>query len=145
MMRRKQLPETVCDHALQTYGNPATLSDQRELAQAEAQRNLGLNEAQLVCLLFAPFVENGASLERFLRQCHPGMLVALPELHRAMQGKPAPEQVLQWMVDVSGLPVSLIGTLYRMGPVASAESADKDRQAEVMAIDAMAGERSTGH
>ncbi|MNC61358.1 hypothetical protein D3C75_1112960 [compost metagenome] len=46
------------------------------------------------------------------------MLVALPELHRAMQGHPVAEQILQWMVDVSGLPVSLIGRLYRMGPVA---------------------------
>jgi hypothetical protein len=144
LMQRKQLSEHVCDQALQTYGNPATLLDQRELAAVEAQRNLGLNEAQLVCLLFAPFVENGASLERFLRQCHPGMLVALPELHRAMQGKPAPEQVLQWMVDVSGLPVSLIGTLYRMGPAASAEPGDTLLQAEVMATDAMTGERSTG-
>jgi hypothetical protein len=43
--------------------------------------------------------------------------VALPELHRAMQGNPVPEQIGQWMVDVSGLPVSLIGQLYRMGPV----------------------------
>jgi hypothetical protein len=85
-----------------------------------------LTESQLVCLLFAPFVDNGASLERFLRQCHPGMLVALPDLHRAMQGYPAPEQVLQWMVDVSGLPVSLIATLYRMGPVAAVPDAEAD-------------------
>ncbi|MNR20404.1 hypothetical protein D3C85_1372420 [compost metagenome] len=144
MMQRKQLPEPACDRALQAYGNPATLLDQRELAATEAQRNLGLNEAQLVCLLFAPFVENGASLERFLRQCHPGMLVALPDLHRAMQGKPAPEQVLQWMVDVSGLPVSLIGALYRMGPVARVEPEDTVLPAEVMEIDAMPDERSTG-
>lgn len=141
MMRRKHLPEPVCEHALQVYGNPG----QREVAAAEAQANLGLNEAQLVCLLFAPFVENGASLERFLRQCHPGMLVALPELHRAMQGKPAPEQVLQWMVDVSGLPVSLIGTLYRMGPVASGETADTGQPARTVEIGAVAAERSMGH
>jgi len=125
---------------LQAYGNP----DQRELAAAEAQRCFCLNEAQLVCLLFAPFVENGASLEHFLRQCHPGMLVALPDLHRAMQGKPAPEQVLQWMVDVSGLPVSLIGTLYRMGPVAGGGTAGTGLPADTRAIDVVTGERSTG-
>jgi hypothetical protein len=34
-----------------------------------------------------------------------------------MQGHPVAEQILQWMVDVSGLPVSLIGKLYRMAPV----------------------------
>jgi hypothetical protein len=121
MMRRKQLPERLCEQAVEAFGNPARLSDQRALAAVEAQKSLGLSEAQLVCLLFAPFVENGAGLERFLRQCHPGMLVALPDLHRAMQDGPVSEQTAQWMVDVSGLPVSLIGKLYRMGPVPRAE------------------------
>ncbi|MNF93382.1 hypothetical protein D3C84_760550 [compost metagenome] len=117
MMRRKQLPQRLGEQAVAAFGNPATSAEQRARAVAEVQKSLGLSEAQLVCLLFAPFGDNGAALERFLRQCHPGMLVALPELHRAMQGNPVPEQIAQWMVDVSGLPVNLIGTLYRMGPV----------------------------
>lgn len=154
MMRRKQVPERFCEQAMETFGNPMTMTDQRALAAVEAQKNLGLSEAQLVCLLFAPFVDNGAALEHFLRQCHPGMLVALPDLHRAMQGGPAPEQVLQWMVDVSGLPVSLIGTLYRMGPVVrdegrglGMESGEVGAQAEVVEPDSettVAGEWSTG-
>lgn len=117
MMRRNQLPERLCERADETYGNPYKLVGQRAQIADEAQQSFGLSEAQWVCLLFAPFVEQGAALERFLRQCHPGMLVAMPELHRAMQGHPVAEQILQWMVDVSGLPVSLIGQLYRMGPV----------------------------
>ncbi|EJN24970.1 hypothetical protein PMI35_04100 [Pseudomonas sp. GM78] len=117
MMRRNQLSERLCDRADETYGNPHKLVAQRALIADEAQQGFGLNEAQWVCLLFAPFVGQGATLERFLRQCHPGMLVAMPELHRAMQGHPVQEQILQWMVDVSGLPVSLIGNLYRMAPV----------------------------
>jgi hypothetical protein len=154
MMRRKQLPERFCEQAVETFGNPLTMADQRGLATAEAQKSLGLSEAQLVCLLFAPFVDNGAALEHFLRQCHPGMLVALPELHRAMQGGPAPEQVLQWMVDVSGLPVSLIGTLYRMrlvvrdeGRVPGTESGDAGVQVEDMDPEneaAVTGEWSMG-
>lgn len=154
MMRRKQLPERFCEQAMETFGNPLTMADQRAMATAEAQKNLGLSEAQLVCLLLAPFVDRGAALERFLRQCHPGMLVALPDLHRAMQGGPAPEQVLQWMVDVSGLPVNLIGTLYRMEPFVrdkgrgpGTESGDVDEQAAVMDPEnetAVTGEWSTG-
>ena len=154
MMRRKHVPERFCEQAMETFGNPMTMTDQRALASAEAQKSLGLSEAQLVCLLFAPFVDNGAALEHFLRQCHPGMLVALPDLHRAMQGGPAPEQVLQWMVDVSGLPVSLISRLYRMGPVVrdegralGLESVEVGGQAEVVepgSETTVAGEWSTG-
>jgi hypothetical protein len=33
-----------------------------------------------------------------------------------MQGLHGPEQVLQWMTDVSGLPIRLIGHLYAMEP-----------------------------
>ncbi|MGL6244367.1 hypothetical protein [Pseudomonas sp.] len=150
MMRRKQLPERFCEQAMEAFGSPSHMSDRRVLATAETQTTLGLSEAQLVCLLFAPFVDNGASLERFLRQCHPGMLVALPDLHRAMQGSPAPEQVQHWMVDVSGLPVSLIGTLYRMEPVARGEepgAAIDEAVEQASGLDAGAaanGERSTG-
>ncbi|WP_160108577.1 hypothetical protein [Pseudomonas izuensis] len=154
MMRRKQLPERLCELAEEVFGNPATLADLRVRAAAEAQRSLGLSEAQMVCLLFAPFGDNAATLERFLRQCHPGMLVAMPELHRAMQGYPVADQVIQWMVDVSGLPVNLIGQLYRMGPVPvnqgrAVESATGDPDMEVQAGEGndntvMMGERSAG-
>lgn len=101
-MRRNQLPERLYERAEEAYGNPAILFDHRARAAEEAQKSFGLSEVQWVCLLFAPFVEQG---------------VALPELHWAMQGQPVAEQILQWMVDVSGLPVSLIGKLYRMGAV----------------------------
>jgi hypothetical protein len=78
------------------------------------------------------------------------MLVALPDLHRAMQGNPAPEQVLQWMVDVSGLPVSLIATLYRMGPVAALPEAKEEAavtpamRTDIDAAGSVPVERSTG-
>lgn len=140
-LRRRKLSERVCEQAIELFGNPLDLPDHRTLASAEAQKTLGLSEAQLVCLLFAPFGDNGASLEHFLRQCHPGMLVALPDLHRAMQGKSAPEQVLQWMVDVSGLPVSLIGRLYRMSPVIDPQDPVK---ADMAVDEAVLSEWSTG-
>ncbi|UWF46723.1 hypothetical protein NYP20_15320 [Pseudomonas sp. N3-W] len=114
LMRRKHVPERLCEQAEALFADSAVMAEQRIQAAADAQKTLGLSEAQLICLLFAPFVDQGAGLERFLRRCHPGMLVAMPDLHRAMQGHPVPEQVLQWMIDVSGLPVSLIGTLYGM-------------------------------
>lgn len=153
MMRRKQLPERLCEQAVEAFGNPLTLAELRARAAAETQRSLGLSEAQMVCLLFAPFGDNGANLERFLRQCHPGMLVAIPELHRALEGQPVADQIMQWMVDVSGLPVSLIGLLYRMGPVPANESRadewttgerDEDADIEVDDDTSMTGERSAG-
>ncbi|MFJ2362344.1 hypothetical protein ACIPIN_01265 [Pseudomonas sp. NPDC087697] len=118
MMRRRRLPERLCDQVLDVYGNRQVMPELRAQAAVEAQQTLGLNETQQLCLLFAPFVDAGAGLENFLRRCHPGMLVAMPELHKAMQGHAAPEQVVQWMIDVSGLSISLICKLYGMRSVA---------------------------
>ncbi|WP_347906053.1 hypothetical protein [Pseudomonas purpurea] len=117
MMRRKNVPERLCEQTQEVYGNASRIGEFRMTATTEAQNALGVNEMQLVCLLFSPFVDAGAGLESFLRRCHPGMLVAMPELHRALQGKPAPEQVMQWIADVSGLSVSLVNTLYGMHSV----------------------------
>jgi hypothetical protein len=117
MMRKKNLPDKVVEQALHAYSSPDRIAERRALANAYTRQALGLNEAQLVCLLFSPFVNEGAGLEAFLRRCHPGMLVAMPELHKALQTRSAPEQVMQWMVDVSGLPVGVLGTLYRMRQV----------------------------
>lgn len=91
----------------------ASSPDGRVLSTTYAQAFFGLDESQLTCLLFAPFVQHGERLEGFLRQCHPGMLVALPELHKALQGKPAADMLHQWLVDTSGLPLALLQHLYR--------------------------------
>ncbi|TKJ75151.1 hypothetical protein PspCFBP13508_03640 [Pseudomonas sp. CFBP13508] len=116
-MRRKQVAEPVCEHLLSSYDNAGGPEQLRTLAEDYLSNGFGLNETQLACLLFAPFIDSGKGLERFLRNCHPGMLVAMPDLHRAMQGLHAPEQVLKWLTEVSGLPVRLVIRLYAMGPV----------------------------
>lgn len=85
----------------------------RMLAATYAREFYNLEEAQLVCLLYSPFLQQGQKLEVFLRRCHPGMLVALPELHKVLQGKPGAEMIQQWVVHTSGLPLELLQHLYR--------------------------------
>ncbi|CAI8792982.1 CDP-Glycerol:Poly(Glycerophosphate) glycerophosphotransferase [Pseudomonas sp. IT-347P] len=131
-MRQKQVPESVCEQLLASFGDLQETDHLRTQAETTLLANFELNEIQLTCLLFAPFIDSGAGLERFLRNCHPGMLVALPDLHRAMQGLHAPEQVMKWMTDVSGLPVRLIVRLYAMGPVRMPVAGEKISQDAVV-------------
>ena len=137
LMRKRGVPEPVCQQASALYDNPLALAGRRIEANAELQQTLGLSEVQLVCLLFAPFVGEGAGLERFLRRCHPGMLVAMGELHKGLQGEAVPEQVMHWMVDVSGLPINLMRALYRRRPVLEAGVADSNGGALVHALNAL--------
>lgn len=72
----------------------------------------GINQTQLLCLLFSPFARQGKKLERFLQCRHADMLVALPYLHRALQGKPCPDAVRDWLVNTSGLPLVQLRAIY---------------------------------
>ncbi|MEX5505042.1 hypothetical protein Q1J61_14685 [Pseudomonas putida] len=72
----------------------------------------GINQTQLVCLLFSPFARQGKKLERFLQCRHADMLVALPYLHRALQGKPCPDAVRDWLVNTSGLQLVQLRAIY---------------------------------
>lgn len=97
-----------------------------------AQQFFGLDETQLTCLLFSPFIHHGERLEGYLRQCHPGMLVALPELHKVLQGQSSAEMLQQWITDTSGLPMPLLQHLYRKRPLphASGKPAGADASAQ---------------
>lgn len=106
-------------------------SEGRSLSSTYAQQFFGLDETQLICLLFSPFVHHGERLEGYLRQCHPGMLVALPELHKALQGKPSADMLQQWVTDTSGLPMPLLQHLYRKR--ALGYSSGRLRSADTMA------------
>ena len=90
----------------------AGASKQRDLPILQFGKTYGISQTQLVCLLFRPFARQGKNLERFLRSRHADMLVALPYLHRAMQGKPCPDAVKAWLVNTSGLSLGQLRAIY---------------------------------
>lgn len=93
-----------------------------ETVRAEAgayfKQVFALRDPQLACLLYAPFIARGQRLEYYLRRCHPAMRVALPYLHRALQGRECPHAVQQWLVSNSGLSLAQLQRLYRHHPSA---------------------------
>ena len=148
LMRKKQMPERLIEQAMAAYAGNQNIEGRRALASAYAQKAFGLNDAQLVCLLFAPFVDSGRALEAFLRRCHPGMLVALPDLHKALMGLQVPEQVLQWLIDISGLSKVGLQNLYRKNRVdfgdqtsliARVRASDPDKRS-IVTVDPKTGE-----
>lgn len=148
LMRKKKMPERLIERAMAAYDGSENIERRRVLSSAYAQEAFGLNDTQLVCLLFAPFVDSGHSLEAFLRRCHPGMLVALPDLHKALMGLQVPEQVMQWLIDISGLNKVGLQNLYRKKRVnfddqtsliAKVRASDPDKR-RIMTVDPMTGQ-----
>lgn len=114
LMRKKRMPAFLIEQALGAYDSEQKITARRGLAAVYAQDAFGLNEHRLVCLLFSPFVDHGKGLESYLRQVHPGMLVALAELHRALMAQSASEQAILWLTRISGLSMLSLQSLYRM-------------------------------
>ncbi|QHF03220.1 MULTISPECIES: hypothetical protein [Pseudomonas syringae group] len=148
LMRAKGMPARLIEQALSAYDGPERIAVRRSLAEGFAQEAYGLNEVQLVCMLFSPFVDNGRGLEAFLRRCHPGMLIALPDLHKVLSGSTAPDQVLSWLVDISGLTIDGVRKLYvkqrvdfndERSIIARIRAADPDKR-RIMTIDPSTGE-----
>ncbi|CAG8863214.1 hypothetical protein PS627_00150 [Pseudomonas fluorescens] len=91
-----------------------------ESVRAEAslyfEQAFELRDPQLACVLYAPFIARGQRLEYYLRRCQPAMRVALPYLHRALQGRECPQAVEHWLVSNSGLSMTQLQRLYRHHP-----------------------------
>ncbi|WP_122734586.1 hypothetical protein, partial [Pseudomonas viridiflava] len=148
LMRAKQMPARLVEQALSAYEGHERIEARRDLAASFAQEGYGLNETQLICLLFSPFVNEGRGLEAFLRRCHPGMLIALPDLHKVLSGATAPDQVLHWLMDISGLTIEGLRSLYTRQRVdfneddsiiARIRAADPDKR-RILTIDPATGE-----
>lgn len=103
--------------ALRLVGQDASGKSQ-VLEQARFAKAYGLEQTQLACMLYRPFANQGAGLERFLQCRHADMQVALPYLHRALQGKSCPDAVKDWIVNTSGLSLTQLRMVYkgRLGP-----------------------------
>jgi hypothetical protein len=117
LLRQRKLPQALIRVALGGYATKAALVSHRKRANALLTARYGLHEQQLVCMLFAPFVNQGAGLSRYLRHCHHSMPRALPYIHSALRGETVPMPVEQWLTESSGLPLTRLRALYGMARV----------------------------
>ncbi|WP_422418589.1 hypothetical protein [Pseudomonas sp. GZD-222] len=113
LMRKKEMPERLIQLALAPYAGGEGKDARRALANRFAREAFGLDETQLICLQFAPFVDQGRELSRFITLCHPARLGDLHALHQLLAGNTEHSALSLWLSEVSGLPLSALRSLYR--------------------------------
>jgi len=114
LMRNKRMPVRLMERVLSRHSDPNLVQAARRAASQHALHAYGLTDTQLTCSLFAPIVNRGAELKYFLQRCHPGMVIALPYLHKVLRGHGKPEQVVRWLQDTTGLKMPVLRSLYRL-------------------------------
>ncbi|SDS85701.1 hypothetical protein [Pseudomonas prosekii] len=112
LMRKKEMPQRLIDLAMAAYADAEGMQARRTLATTFAEQAFGLDEAQLVCMQFAPFVDSGRELSSFLGLCHPQRLPELDALHQLLGGEREDAALSQWLTQVSGLPLPALRSLY---------------------------------
>lgn len=112
LMRKKEMPERLIQLALAPYADDEGKTARRALANRFAREAFGLDETQLICLQFAPFVDCGRELSRFVTLCHPARLGDVQTLHEVLAGKTEHTALSLWLCEISGLPLSALRSLY---------------------------------
>ena len=117
LMRKKEMPDRLIDQALAPYAGAAGKANRRTLAAAFARSAFDLDEEQLTCMQFSPFVSHGRDLALYIGLRHPEMSERLEDLHALLDSKAEDEVLDLWLREVSGLPLAALRSLYRHDPV----------------------------
>ncbi|WLG89582.1 hypothetical protein [Pseudomonas cucumis] len=112
LMRKKEMPQRLIDLAMSAYAGAEGKDARRALANRFASEAFGLDETQLTCLQFAPFVDRGRELSSFITACHPQRLADLEDLHLVLAGSRHDSALSLWLNQVSGLPLPALRSLY---------------------------------
>ncbi|MBF6651101.1 hypothetical protein [Methylobacter sp. BlB1] len=117
LMIKKEMPKNLIEIAISRYDNEAKICDMRHKINAFAEQAYGVNEQQLVCMVFSPFVDQGRSLLRFLQVYHPDHADHEKNIHSLLaDNKQVPDSCLQlqlWLENISGLRLCEMRALYR--------------------------------
>ena len=119
LMRKKGFPEQLVRTMQERYQSPAAIAHIRRKLNAYACEVLDLSEEQIVCMLYAPFVQQGRGLEEYLKKEQPDYLPYTANIHSLLaQPEEQPLTTEQHLLALrlaacSHLSLTQMRTLYR--------------------------------
>ncbi|WP_229402498.1 hypothetical protein [Micromonospora okii] len=129
LMERKHFPQHLIDEMRERYRTDAGVETMRKVAAQYAEDAFGLNETQMVCMVYSPFAGRAANLHEFLAGEHPE-LVQDEERIRAVLAGAEDGELAARLERISGLSITDLRVLHD-GPLWS-PSTDVSVQAPVL-------------
>lgn len=117
LMVDKQFPEHLVATIRDRYAGPEGVQRMRTAMREYALEAHRLTEEQLVCMVFAPFVDHGAGLADYLSAAHPELRGRTGDIHELLAGEPdaaaGDQEPVRSLERWSGLALGQLRTLYR--------------------------------
>jgi hypothetical protein len=136
LMLKKEFPEQLVASVRGRYADQTGVLRMRNTMQKYALEAHRLTEEQLVCMVFAPFVDRGAGLLNYLSVAQPEPLDRIGEIHGLLAREPEAaagnEDLRESLERCSGLNLGQMRTLYT---AAGLHRADSSLPAVVLAGD----------
>jgi hypothetical protein len=129
LMRKKEYPEHLVDIMRARYHGPQGIDRMRRRANAYALEAYRLTEEQLVCMVYSPFAEKAAGLERYFWAEQPGLAHRVEEAKALIAGESlTDERPLAAVLErVSGLALPQLEVLYRSRLLSHGAPGDESR------------------
>ena len=134
IMRKKDFPEHLVEMMYRRYEGPDGVRRMRDLMKGYAEEAYGITEEQLVCMVYAPFVDEGAGLRDYLAAEQPDLVESLVEIRGLLGGGgvgggggvPENSHLGARMEKMSGLTLGQLATLYRKSLMGSKPAGEGD-------------------
>lgn len=119
LMREKDFPAILIEAMQERYAGELGIKLMRRLMDRYAQDAYGLSEEQLVCMAYAPFVDEGAGLDEYVRNERPAYAGDVSLMRSLLDGTAQTHphsklpQLRETLERCSGLPLRKLQVLYR--------------------------------
>lgn len=120
LMRRKEFPEPLIAEMERRYGSPEAIVASRRRIEGYAKMTLGLDNDNIVCMLYSPFTFHAKYLDDFLKQEHPGLLHRTGEIRCLLESDAPPApcdqhiELVTFLEGTSGLALERLQELYKI-------------------------------
>ncbi|WP_343553102.1 hypothetical protein [Pantoea sp.] len=117
LMLKKDFPPQLVDEMAARYQDDAAINRQRQRAAQFAEQAFGLNETQLICMIYSPFIAQGNQLKAWLLQLTDAPAEAA--VRALLSGESDDLLVAQQLEQLSGLTVAQMRQCWRSAQVSS--------------------------
>ena len=126
LMRTKNFPDHLIEAIRQRYKDEDGVRRMRKAMNEYAWQAHRLTEEQLICLVFSPFVDQGAVLKEYIATAQPGLSDRADDIHALLAGETGSDgdDLREALERMSGLSLRQLRILYQAG------SLDRGRRLE---------------